>query len=182
MIDYKTDALDGRRPAELAARFSPQREVYALACRRRGWRPRDPRFLEAPDEPVIERLDREGLAEARSRLERLIAGMGSGEFEVGPSPTRSSCFGCPAADLPLPTPRLATTIVRRLAVFGYGSLVGRDSAADTLGRGLATPLPARTHRLRRALDPGRDNRHARSLRPPDGSLPRHCLGLNLGAR
>ena len=36
VVDYKTDALDGRAPAELAERYRAQREVYALAAGRPG--------------------------------------------------------------------------------------------------------------------------------------------------
>lgn len=70
--------------------------------------------------------------------------------------------------------------MRRLAVFGYGSLVSRDSAAETLGRGVATPLPARLTGFERAWTLGRDNEACeKTFARLDGSLPRHCLGLNL---
>ena len=44
VVDYKTDALDGRAPAEAAARYAAQRQVYAPRRGRRDGRPRDPRL------------------------------------------------------------------------------------------------------------------------------------------
>lgn len=69
---------------------------------------------------------------------------------------------------------------RRLAVFGYGSLVDPRSAAETLGRPIARPVPARLAGHVRTWTLGRDNlRSEKTFARPDGSLPRFCLGLNL---
>ena len=54
-------------------------------------------FLEAPQRTVVERYDRSGLEAARTRLERLIARIGAGDFARTEEPHRSLCFGCPAA-------------------------------------------------------------------------------------
>lgn len=73
----------------------------------------------------------------------------------------------------------ASTSVR-LAVFGYGSLVSRISAGQTLGRPVASVHPARLGGWSRAWTLVRDNRASeKTFARPDGSLPTHCLGLNL---
>ncbi len=67
-----------------------------------------------------------------------------------------------------------------LAVFGYGSLVAPESVAVTLAR---DPRPAPLARLegwRRNWTLVRDNLASeKTFAREDGSLPRHCLGLNL---
>lgn len=68
----------------------------------------------------------------------------------------------------------------RMALFAYGSLVSRRSAAATLGRPVGAPIPARLRGWRRRWSQVRDNlavekRFARR----DGSRPRHILGLNI---
>ena len=98
VIDYKTDALDGRRPAELGDRYRAQREIYALAAGDERGAEAIHVFLEAPDEPVRETFDVARIASARSRLEGLIEGMRSGEFAPTESPYEALCFGCPAAE------------------------------------------------------------------------------------
>lgn len=68
----------------------------------------------------------------------------------------------------------------RLAVFGYGSLVSRASAAHTLGRAVASVHPARLRGWSRAWTLARDNLACeKTFARADGSLPRFCLGLNL---
>ena len=68
----------------------------------------------------------------------------------------------------------------RLAVFGYASLVSPASAAETLGRTIDAPMPARLEGFSRGWTLGRDNlRSEKTFARADGSLPRFCLGLNL---
>jgi cation transport regulator ChaC len=68
----------------------------------------------------------------------------------------------------------------RLAVFGYGSLVSRESAGVTLGREVESVTPARLRGHARSWTLGRDNlRSEKTFARPDGSVPRFCLGLNL---
>jgi len=70
--------------------------------------------------------------------------------------------------------------VTRLAVFGYGSLVSHASAAQTLGRAVEAPIPARLGGWSRSWSLARDNaRSEKSFARADGALPRFCLGLNL---
>ncbi len=104
VVDYKTDALAGRAPAELADRYRAQREVYALAAGEGGARVVHV-FLERADEPVIELIGADQLDRARARLEGIIERMRGGEFEVTANPYPALCFGCPAAARLCPRPR-----------------------------------------------------------------------------
>ena len=69
----------------------------------------------------------------------------------------------------------------RLAVFGYGSLVSRESAELTLGRPVPPPVPARLNGWARRWTLARDNQACEKTfaRASDGSLPAFCLGLSL---
>jgi cation transport regulator ChaC len=68
----------------------------------------------------------------------------------------------------------------RLAVFGYASLVSRQSAGQTLGRPVELAALARLHGYARRWTLGRDNLASeKTFARSDGSLPRFCLGLNL---
>jgi ATP-dependent exoDNAse (exonuclease V) beta subunit len=104
VVDYKTDALDGRAPADLAARYAAQREVYALAADAGAGARAIHVFLDAPGDPVIEEFDRARLDAARARLEGLVERMRGGEFEVAEKPYGALCFACPAAARLCPRP------------------------------------------------------------------------------
>ena len=110
VVDYKTDALGDGGPAELAGRYAAQRELYALAAAAGadGEGAGEVRavhcFLEAPDEAVETRFDRDGLEAARSRLERLIGDIRGGDFEPTAEPSWQVCNGCPAAARLCPHP------------------------------------------------------------------------------
>ena len=104
VVDYKTDALDGRSPAEAAARYAAQRQVYALAVGGDVGARAIHVFLEAPDEPQVESFDADGLRAAREHLTELIGRMRGGEFEVTEAPYAALCFGCPAAARLCPRP------------------------------------------------------------------------------
>jgi ATP-dependent exoDNAse (exonuclease V) beta subunit len=76
IVDYKTDRVDGRRPAELAARYEIQQAIYALAvAEARGAEEVELAyvFLERPEEPVVTRWGPNEIAAGRSRLEAEIA-------------------------------------------------------------------------------------------------------------
>ncbi len=105
VIDYKTDALDGRSAAELGERYEVQRQVYALAAGGGVGARTAHVFLEAPDDPVIEEFGAERLAAARERLVALVERMRAGAFEVTESPFPALCFGCPAAARLCPRPK-----------------------------------------------------------------------------
>jgi len=74
----------------------------------------------------------------------------------------------------------ADLAVSRLAVFGYASLVSPASAAETLGRPVEIAAVARLHGHVGGWTVGRDNPATeKPFARLDGTLPRHCLGLNV---
>ena len=102
VVDYKTDALAGADPAELAGRYGIQRDIYALAVERAaGERSGAIRaaycFLEDPDRTVVESYDASRLDAARERVEGLISRIRAGDFARTDSPHLALCHGCPAA-------------------------------------------------------------------------------------
>ena len=75
IVDYKTDRLDGKTPAELAGRYEVQQAIYALAvAEARNVENVELAyvFLERADEPVIARWGPDELVGARVRLETEI--------------------------------------------------------------------------------------------------------------
>lgn len=67
-----------------------------------------------------------------------------------------------------------------VAVFGYASLVDTTSAAQTLGRSVEIAAVARLRGWSRSWSLARDNLASeKTFARPDGSLPGHCLGLNV---
>jgi len=120
VVDYKTDRLNGDGPAEHAARYAVQRDVYALAVAEST--PNVPEsspyggdsdvrrnvgaaevevayvFLERPEEPVLSRFGEAELQAARERLEAAVARIGADDFRPVPPEGRnwSLCRGCPA--------------------------------------------------------------------------------------
>jgi len=101
VIDYKTDRLGGTAPAERAAKYATQRTIYALAVAEAREAPEVEVayvFLERPDEPVLELLDREAIQLGHERLATTIGRIAAGEFPVAAVERRSwdLCGGCPA--------------------------------------------------------------------------------------
>jgi ATP-dependent helicase/nuclease subunit A len=99
VLDYKTNALEGRSPAEIVAdEYEGQRLVYALACLRSGVEEAEIayQFLEAPSEVVSRAYTTADVpmleAALRSSIERIRAG------DFRPSPSPFACSGCPALD------------------------------------------------------------------------------------
>jgi len=103
VVDYKTDALRGSDPAELAERYATQRDLYALAVHdglaggaapvvRAAYS-----FLESPERTFTKTYDESELSAARARLEELVAGIREGDFTRTDTPHTSLCYGCPAA-------------------------------------------------------------------------------------
>jgi hypothetical protein len=98
VVDWKSDVLDGREPAEVVAEgYATQRVVYALAALRAGAERVEVAhcFLERPDEPAVavyaaadgERLERELLELARGVVE--------GSFIPSDEPHAGLCADCP---------------------------------------------------------------------------------------
>jgi hypothetical protein len=98
VVDYKSDRLGDRDPAELtAASYETQRLVYALAALRGGAGRVEVSycFLERPDEPVAavyEAADATGLEQ---RLLKRAGGVLEGRFEPTTTPHRALCGDCP---------------------------------------------------------------------------------------
>ncbi|HEX6688665.1 MAG TPA: UvrD-helicase domain-containing protein [Solirubrobacterales bacterium] len=101
VVDYKTDRLNGSAPSERAAKYGAQRAIYALAVAEA----REATevevayvFLERPEEPVVELLDREAMTRGREGLAATIARIAAGEFPVAAVERRSweLCRECPA--------------------------------------------------------------------------------------
>jgi RecB family exonuclease len=99
VVDYKTDRLGGRDPAQTVSRYSIQRDLYALAAAARG-APVETAyvFLERPDAPVREGFDEAGLEAARARVEAVLERLARGSFEVTDRPHKALCADCPARE------------------------------------------------------------------------------------
>jgi len=98
IVDYKSDRLEGRDPAELTAEaYETQRIVYALAALRSGADRVEVAycFLEAPEQPVSAVFGAADAAELEHRLLELAAGVVGARFEPTDHPHRELCAGCP---------------------------------------------------------------------------------------
>jgi ATP-dependent helicase/nuclease subunit A len=99
VVDYKTDRLNGRDPAETVSRYSVQRDLYALAAATRG-APVETAyvFLERPDPPVRESFGEAELESARGRIEAVLERLAASRFDVTDRPHRALCLDCPARE------------------------------------------------------------------------------------
>ena len=98
VVDYKSDRLEGREPAELVeASYATQRLVYALAALRSGAARVEVAyvFLERPDEPLSAVFDAADAPECQQRLLSVTEGVVAGRFEPSATPHRGLCAGCP---------------------------------------------------------------------------------------
>jgi ATP-dependent helicase/nuclease subunit A len=99
LVDFKTDRLEGGDPTGIADRYEVQQLLYAVAASeatgaasvRIAWV-----FLERPEAPVLAGLEEAAIAEARARLEEMVAQIAAGQFEVTDSPDWPLCRDCPA--------------------------------------------------------------------------------------
>jgi len=108
VLDYKTNAMDGRAPAAVVEdEYRLQRIVYALACFRAGAEDVEVvyQFLEAPEEVVSERFSRIDVERLERELGAVIARIQEGDFR--PTPSAFACAGCPALDRVCAGPGLA---------------------------------------------------------------------------
>lgn len=98
VVDYKTNRLDGSGPrALLEARYSAQRDIYALAAAAGGESVETAFvFLEQPEEPVRDQFGPLELAAARERVEAAVAKIAEGDFSAAQEPSEPLCSGCPA--------------------------------------------------------------------------------------
>ncbi|MFL5841692.1 MAG: UvrD-helicase domain-containing protein [Thermoleophilaceae bacterium] len=98
VVDYKTDALEGREPAALCEeRYASQRTVYALAALRSGAERVEVAysFLERPDEIVSALFTAADAPALERRLAGLAEGLLAGRFEPTATPGRDLCATCP---------------------------------------------------------------------------------------
>ncbi len=107
VLDYKTNALAGRDPAEIvAAEYATQQTVYAIACLRAGAREVEVvyHFLETPDAVVSTMFTVADAESLEAAVSASIARIRSAEFR--PTPSAFACSGCPALDVVCAGPRL----------------------------------------------------------------------------
>jgi ATP-dependent helicase/nuclease subunit A len=98
IVDYKSDALEGRTPGELAdERYATQRGIYALAALRAGAERVEVAycFLERPDEVVSALFTSADAPMLERRLAEQAAGVLAGRFEPAAEPGRDLCATCP---------------------------------------------------------------------------------------
>ncbi|MEA2455802.1 MAG: hypothetical protein QOI45_2064 [Thermoleophilaceae bacterium] len=98
VVDYKSDALAGRDPAELIAEsYSTQRLVYALAGLRGGAERVEVVycFLERPEQLAVATYVAADADRLESELLGLAAGVVEGRFEPSAKPHLELCGDCP---------------------------------------------------------------------------------------
>jgi ATP-dependent helicase/nuclease subunit A len=98
VVDYKTDALEGREPVAVCEeKYSGQRLVYALAALRTGAAEVEVAycFLERPELVVAERFGQGDRDRLDASLLGLAEGVISGRFEPTDRPHRELCQFCP---------------------------------------------------------------------------------------
>jgi len=98
VVDYKSNVLEGRTPAELTEEsYSTQRLVYALAGLRAGADRVEVAycFLERPDELELATYVAGDAARLETELLGLAAGVVDGRFEPSAEPHLELCGDCP---------------------------------------------------------------------------------------
>ncbi len=98
VVDYKSDALDGRDPEELCARsYATQRLVYALAALRSGASRVEVVhcFLERPDDLAVVSYGADEASGLEAQLLEVARGVVEARFEPTASPHRELCGDCP---------------------------------------------------------------------------------------
>ena len=107
VVDYKSNALEGRDPAEIVeAEYGLQRLVYALVCLRAGATDVEVayQFLESPNDVVSTSFTIADVERLEAELSAAIARIRAGDFR--PTPSEFACADCPALDLVCAGPRL----------------------------------------------------------------------------
>ncbi len=98
VVDYKSDALEGRDPEELCARaYATQRLVYALAALRAGAARVTVAhcFLECPDEAAVVEYAAADAPRLEEQLLEVARGVVEARFEPTDAPHRELCADCP---------------------------------------------------------------------------------------
>ena len=178
-IDYKTDALGGRRPAELAERYRAQREVYALAAGRADGGPRA--CTSSSRRPTTRSRSRSAPTSSTRRASgsrRWSSGCAAGEFEADRRAVRGALLRLPGGGAPLPAPGVAA---RRHEPRSRSSATPRWSARRaprrrSAGRSRADPGAARGLARAAGRWAATTPRSEKTFARPDGSraalLPR----------
>jgi ATP-dependent exoDNAse (exonuclease V) beta subunit len=101
VVDYKTDRLGGVNPADRAAHYATQRDIYALAvAEARGASEVEVAyvFLERPEDPVLTMFGPTDRDAGRARLAGEIERIAQGDFPPAGPDERDwdLCRGCPA--------------------------------------------------------------------------------------
>jgi ATP-dependent exoDNAse (exonuclease V) beta subunit len=99
VVDYKTDRLNGRSPAQITAHeYLTQRLIYALAALKAGAQRVEVvhLFLEDTTRPVSHIFQSTEITDLQAELERRAAPLLESRFVVTPEPQRPICAGCPA--------------------------------------------------------------------------------------
>jgi ATP-dependent exoDNAse (exonuclease V) beta subunit len=99
VVDYKTDRLSGRSPAQITAHeYLTQRLIYALGALKAGAQRVEVvhLFLEDTTRPVSHIFQSTEITELQAELERRAAPLLESRFVVTPEPHRAVCAGCPA--------------------------------------------------------------------------------------
>jgi len=107
VLDYKTNALRGRDPAEIVeSEYSTQQTVYAIACLRAGAEEVEVlyHFLEDPEGVVSTTYTAADAERLEGALSASIGRIREGVFR--PTPSAFACSGCPALDVVCAGPRL----------------------------------------------------------------------------
>ncbi len=107
VIDYKTNVLDGRAPADVVEdEYHLQRLVYAIACLRAGADEVEVvhQFLERADDVVSALFTRADLPGLEAELSAAIARIQAGDFR--PTPGEMVCSDCPVLGLVCAGPAL----------------------------------------------------------------------------
>ncbi|MBK5231832.1 MAG: UvrD-helicase domain-containing protein [Thermoleophilia bacterium] len=101
VLDYKTSRLGGKAPAEKMADYELQRDLYALAVQRASGAETVETafvFLERPDEPVLNVLNRSDLELGQKKLLAVVREIELGHFFGGPDAERQPCGDCWACE------------------------------------------------------------------------------------
>ena len=102
ILDYKTNRLDSKSPAEKMDDYGLQRDLYGLAvAHAEGAESVETAFvfLEKPAEPVVKLLAYDDLDEARTRIRNLLGEIAGQEFFGGPGAGHQPCGQCWACEM-----------------------------------------------------------------------------------
>jgi ATP-dependent helicase/nuclease subunit A len=98
VVDWKSDPLDGRDPAELVEEaYLTQRLIYALAALRSGADRVEVAhcFLERPDAPALAAYEAADAGRLDGELLALAGGLVQGDFRPAADPHHGLCADCP---------------------------------------------------------------------------------------